>query len=65
MVSKIGYAEESENRLFTYANRIYEDYSGEPVCSFVLGHESELGAEKVNLSQLLEKLHDYIKNEVV
>ena len=46
--SKEGYAELSKNALFEYAERLYDDYSGSPVCSFVLGHDIVLGAEKVN-----------------
>lgn len=65
VISKEGHAELSEEKLFEYAGKVYEDYSGRLVCSFVLGHSPELGAEKVNLSQLLEKLHEYIKNEVI
>lgn len=63
--SKEGYAELSKEALFGYAQKLYEDYSDPPVCSFVLGHDAVLGAEKVDLSALVEKLHEYIANEVV
>ena len=51
--------------MFDYAQKIYEDYSGAPAFSFVLGTDAVLGAEKVNLRQLLDKLYELISDEVV
>ena len=59
-----GYVEKSEEKLFEYAQKIYSDYCGEPVCSFVIGHNGILGAEKVNINELLEKLHKYISGNI-
>ncbi len=63
--NKDGYAEPSAQRLFEHADRIYQDFCGAPALSFVIGHDAILGAEKVNLPQLLEKLHQYITDEVI
>ncbi len=60
-----GYSAKSIDALFGYAAKIYDNYSGTPEKSFVLGAESVDGAEKVNLNELLEKLSAYFKNEVV
>ena len=65
VVSKDGYTEGSVKALFDYAEKIYEDYSGAPEFSFVLGTEEKPDAEKVNLSQLLDKLRELVSNEVV
>lgn len=62
--SREGYAEESIERLFAYAQKVYEDYCGTPVQSFIIGHDAVLDAEKVNLPELLEKLHQSVSNEV-
>lgn len=63
--SNTGYTEKSISTLFEYAEKIYNDYCGNPVHSFVIGSDSILDAEKVNLNQLLDKLQEYITNEVV
>ena len=65
VMSSAGYTEASVKALFDYAERIYADYSGEPIYSFIIGYDPVLGAEKVNLQQLLDKLYELIKNEVV
>ena len=65
VVSKTGYTEGSIKALFNYAQKIYDDYSGAPAFSFVIGNDAVLGAEKVNLNQLLDKLYELISNEVV
>ncbi|MBR1383078.1 MAG: type I-E CRISPR-associated protein Cas7/Cse4/CasC, partial [Ruminococcus sp.] len=63
--SKEGYSGPSKTALFDYAEKLYDDYGIAPECSFVLGHDPALGAEKMSLPQLLDKLHEYVKNEVV
>ena len=65
VISKNGYTEGSVKALFEYAQKIYEDYSGVPAYGFVVGTEAVLGAEKVNLRQLLDKLYELISDEVV
>lgn len=60
-----GYAEKSVSRLYEYAEQVYNNYCGQPVRSFVIGNTAIDGAEKVNINQLLEQLHDYIADEVV
>lgn len=54
--SKDGYAEKSEKVLFAYANTIYENYTSEPIRSWIIGKEQNYPGEKVNLRQLLEKV---------
>lgn len=63
--SNIGYTEKSISTLFEYAEKTYNDYCGNPVHSFVIGSDSILNAEKVNLNELLDKLQEYITNEVM
>ncbi|MDE6707095.1 MAG: type I-E CRISPR-associated protein Cas7/Cse4/CasC [Oscillospiraceae bacterium] len=60
--SKEGYTEESVKKLFAHAQKVYDNYCETPVHSFVIGSDSVLGAEKVNLPVLLEQLHDYISD---
>lgn len=59
-----GYMEKSVEELQKYSDKVYADYCGKPVKSFVIG--GNFGdAEKVNISELLEKLREYIANEVI
>lgn len=51
-----GFAEKSVKALFEHAEKVYEDYCGAPVSSYVIGHDAVLGAEKTNLNGLLEAL---------
>ncbi|MDE6092620.1 MAG: type I-E CRISPR-associated protein Cas7/Cse4/CasC, partial [Ruminococcus sp.] len=60
-----GYTAMSVSKFFEYAEKVYSDYCGSPVQSYIIGKNSVLGAEKVNLKQLLDMLHEYIINEVV
>lgn len=60
-----GYTEKSVKALFDHAEKVYADYCGEPVMSFVVGHESILGAEKVNLKALLDALEQAVVNGVI
>ena len=60
-----GFAARSGKALFDYAEQVYADYCGDPVQSFVIGHESVLGAEKTNLNALLDALHKAIADEVI
>lgn len=60
-----GYSEMSVSKLFDHAEKVYADYCGSPAKSYVIGSDPVLGAEKVNLKQLLDMLHEYITNEVV
>lgn len=60
-----GYAAMSVSKLFEHAEKVYDNYCGSPVRSYIIGSEPVLGAEKVNLKQLLDMLHEYITNEVV
>ncbi|MCM1508674.1 MAG: type I-E CRISPR-associated protein Cas7/Cse4/CasC [Ruminococcus flavefaciens] len=60
-----GYVEKSKSNLFKYAEKVYSDYCGSPVQSYIIGNESVLGADKVNLTQLLDMLHKYIIDEVM
>lgn len=55
-----GYSEMSKKALFEHAEKVYSDFCGVPEYSFVVGHEEVLGAEKVNLSELLDKLQSII-----
>ena len=64
IVSAAGYEDKSSETLFKYAEQIYADYCGEPVQSFILGKGETNGAQKVNLQELLEKLQEYVTNEV-
>ena len=60
-----GFAAKSEEALFAHAQKVYEDYCGAPVQSFVIGHDAVIGAEKTNLKALLEALHKAVSDEVV
>lgn len=60
-----GYEEKSAKALFKHAEKVYSDFCGEPVLSFVVGEKSVLNAEKVNFKELLDKLYEYISKEVV
>ena len=59
-----GFSQKSQDALLQYANQIYADY-GEPVQSFVMGHETVSGAERVNIQQLLDELYKIVTEEVV
>lgn len=62
-----GYAEKSVQQLDAYAKKVYENYCDAPKASFVIGDSTfaqDLGAEKVNLQKLLERLSDEAENEV-
>lgn len=60
-----GYSEMSVSRLLDYAEKVYADYCGNPEKSYIIGSTSVLGADKVNLKQLLDMLHKYITDEVM
>lgn len=59
-----GYVENSINAFAEYAQMVYENYSGVPEKEFVIGKNSILNSEKVDLGQLLEKLAECVSNEV-
>ena len=65
VISNNGYVEESVKKLQEYAGKVYDNFSGKPVKSFVIGADAIADAERVNLDELLEKLYSYIKDEVV
>ena len=65
VISNNGYVEESVKKLQEYAGKVYDNFSGKPVKSFVIGADAISDAERVNLDELLEKLYSYIKDEVV
>ena len=58
-----GYAEESCRRLIEYASKVYQNYSGFPEKSWVLGFEME-NAETLSLPQILDMLESYLANEI-
>ena len=64
-ISNNGYVEESVKKLQEYAGKVYDNFSGKPVKSFMIGADAISDAERVNLDELLEKLYSYIKDEVV
>jgi CRISPR system Cascade subunit CasC len=64
VTGKEGYAEPSKQILAEYAEKVYEDYCGQPAKSFVIG-ETFADAEKLNISDLLDALQTAIANEVV
>ena len=64
VISNNGYVEESVKKLQEYAGKVYDNFSGKPVKSFVIGADAISDAERVNLDELLEKLYSYIKDEV-
>ena len=52
-----GYVKKSKEALFNYAEKIYAEYVTEPMKSWIIGEDAEqLGAEKVNLKELLQNL---------
>lgn len=59
-----GFIAKSVAALFKHAETIYADYCGEPVKSFVIGHDAILGAEKTNLKGLLDALSQIEMNGV-
>ena len=65
VISNNGYVEESVKKLQEYAGKVYNNFSGKPVKSFMIGADAISDAERVNLDELLEKLYSYIKDEVV
>ena len=65
VISNNGYVEESVKKLQEYAGKVYDNFSGKPVKSFMIGADAISDAERVNLDELLEKLYNYIKDEVV
>ena len=60
-----GFSEKSIKALFEHAKKVYEDYCGAPIKSYVIGCDSILGAEKMNLNGLLDALRQINVNEVV
>lgn len=65
VISNNGYVEESVKKLQEYAGKVYDNFSGKPLKSFMIGADAISDAERVNLDELLEKLYSYIKDEVV
>ena len=63
--SNNGYTEKSIETLCEYAKNIYNDYCNEPKYSLILGTDLMPNAERVNKNQLLDKLQEYITNEVI
>lgn len=63
--SNAGYAEKSIKALSDYAQVMYENYSNEPEAAFALGTTAFSDAKKMNLSELLAALYDYVVNEVI
>ena len=51
-----GYVEASEEALAAYAGRLYEDYGNKPVKAWVIGKDCEKLGEKVNLTELLDRI---------
>lgn len=51
-----GYVEASEAALAAYAGRLYEDYGNKPVEAWVIGKDCREFGEKVNLTELLERI---------
>ncbi|SDA32287.1 CRISPR system Cascade subunit CasC [Ruminococcus sp. YE71] len=64
VVSKEGYIALSKKALFEHAERVYDDFCGAPDTSFVVGNESVLGAEKVSINVLLDKLSELVSGVV-
>ncbi|HAG13000.1 MAG TPA: type I-E CRISPR-associated protein Cas7/Cse4/CasC [Ruminococcus sp.] len=60
-----GFSEKSIKALFEHAKKVYEDYCGAPIKSYVIGCDSILGAEKMNLNGLLDALRQINVNEVI
>lgn len=60
-----GFSEKSIKALFEHAKKVYEDYCGAPIKSYVIGCDSILGAEKMNLNELLDALRQINVNEVI
>lgn len=62
-----GYEEKSVQQLAAYAQKVYENYCNAPNASFVIGDSTfaqSLGAEKVNLQNLLDHLGNTAESEV-
>lgn len=51
-----GYVERSENALFDYAKRIYEDYVSEPSMEWRIGGNDSCPGQKVNIDALLDNI---------
>lgn len=62
--SREGNVKPSADALFENAEKVYSDYCGNPEKSFVIGYDGVSGAEKVSLTELFEKLKEYIADEV-
>lgn len=60
-----GFSEKSIKALFEHAKKVYEDYCSAPIKSYVIGCDSILGAEKMNLNGLLDALRQINVNEVI
>ena len=60
-----GFSEKSVKVLFEHAEKVYEDYCGAPIKSYVIGCDPILGAEKMNLNGLLDALRQINVNEVI
>ena len=60
-----GFSEKSVKALFDYAKKVYEDYCGAPLKSYVIGCAPIDGAEKMNLNGLLDALRQIHVNEVI
>lgn len=60
-----GFSEKSVKALFDYAKKVYEDYCGAPLKSYVIGCDPIDGAEKTNLNGLLDALRQIHANEVI
>lgn len=63
--SNNGYTEKSISTLCDYAQKVYADYCDKPKYSLILGSDLMPNAERVNINQLLDKLQEYITNEVI
>ncbi len=60
-----GFSEKSVKALFDYAEKVYANYCGAPIKSYVIGCDSIPGAEKMNLNELLDALRQIRVNEVI
>lgn len=65
ITGKEGYAEKSCDALLKYAQNVYADFCTEPVASYIVGHEADLGAERVSLKELIEKVHKAVSDGVI
>ena len=62
-----GYVEKSEQKLMAYAQKVYENFCDAPEAGFAIGDfalPEDMGVEKVNLKELLNRLGDMAENEV-